>query len=35
VRSNVAYTLTYTAPEERFEEDLPAFREIIESWRWE
>jgi hypothetical protein len=35
VRSNAAYTLTYTAPEERFEEDLPAFEEIIESWRWE
>jgi hypothetical protein len=35
VRSNVAYALTYTAPQERFQEDLPAFQEIVESWRWE
>jgi hypothetical protein len=35
VRSNAAYTLTYTAAQESFEEDLPAFEEIVESWRWE
>jgi hypothetical protein len=35
VRSNAAYTLTYTAPQESFEEELPAFEAIIESWRWE
>jgi hypothetical protein len=35
VRSNVAYSLTYTAAKGRFEEDLPGFEEIVESWRWE
>ena len=35
VRSNAAYTLTYTAAQESFEDDLPAFEEIVESWRWE
>ena len=35
VRSNAAYTLTYTASRENFEEDLPAFEEIVESWQWE
>ena len=35
LRSNVAYSLTYTAAKGRFEEDLPGFEEIVESWRWE
>lgn len=35
LRSNVAYSLTYTAAKGRFEEDLPGFEEILESWSWE
>jgi hypothetical protein len=34
VRSNAAYTVTYTAPQGRFEEDIPAFEDVIDSWRW-
>jgi hypothetical protein len=34
VRGNSAYTLTYTASPEGFEEGLPGFEKVIESWRW-
>jgi hypothetical protein len=34
VRDRVAYTVTYTAPRDRFGKDLPAFERMLASWRW-
>jgi hypothetical protein len=34
VRDGAAYTITYTALEEGFDEDLDAYEAAVESWRW-
>jgi DcrB len=34
LRDGAAYALTYTALEDRFEDDLERFESAVESWRW-
>jgi hypothetical protein len=35
VRDGTAYTITFTALEDRFEEELPEFDQVLQSWRWD
>jgi hypothetical protein len=35
LRGRAAYSVTYTALEDRFDDDLGRFRSTLESWRWQ
>jgi hypothetical protein len=34
IRDGAAYTITYTALAERFDDDLDAYEAAVDSWRW-